>query len=529
MTSSPLVFAHRGSSAALPEHTLAAYLRALDEGADGLECDVRLTRDGHLVCVHDRRLERTSNGRGRVSARTLAELDALDFGSWHPGPRRAGRRDRRAARPRPRPPAHPRPAARRGPRRRPPGPAADRDQTPVAGTAPSVERRLVELLRRHGLADPAPGRPGTGDRDVVLAAGAAPGARAGARAADRASAGGAAARRAAAAGCRSAPGSPARASAWSAPGPRWSRRCRRPATRCTSGRSTSRTTSTWSCATASTASSPTARATCSTDLGTVRSGPGDCRTRDRRQGRLSRMAERLDYMPDASTTPAHRRASVIDWINAGEAGLPALNHLLRGGAGRRSARWACRSPSTARAAAGSSPPPAQCGWALGRPVDRDHPAIAGCWPARAAGTCRCGCLDGDARRPAARAAACSRMLGARAEVGGLVVGSLQAYFAEPTARPAPRSTPSWRTWPPAPPTCTATRPACPCTATARWSPRSPTAWRSSTATAPSGCGTRPPSGSPACRAAEVLGQPAAVPDAAGRAGARPPAAGRHAG
>ncbi|MFC7547074.1 glycerophosphodiester phosphodiesterase [Plantactinospora sp. GCM10030261] len=81
----PLVFAHRGSSAALPEHTLAAYLRAIDEGADGLECDVRLTRDGHLVCVHDRRLDRTSNGRGRVSARTLAELDALDFGSWHPG------------------------------------------------------------------------------------------------------------------------------------------------------------------------------------------------------------------------------------------------------------------------------------------------------------------------------------------------------------------------------------------------------------------------------------------------------------
>jgi glycerophosphoryl diester phosphodiesterase len=83
-TGGPLVFAHRGSSDALPEHTLAAYLRALDEGADGLECDVRLTRDGHLVCVHDRRLNRTSNGRGRVSKHTLAELDALDFGSWHP-------------------------------------------------------------------------------------------------------------------------------------------------------------------------------------------------------------------------------------------------------------------------------------------------------------------------------------------------------------------------------------------------------------------------------------------------------------
>ena len=84
MTALPHVYAHRGSSAALPEHTLAAYLRALDDGADGVECDVRLTRDGHLVCVHDRRLERTSNGRGRVSTKTLAQLDELDFGSWHP-------------------------------------------------------------------------------------------------------------------------------------------------------------------------------------------------------------------------------------------------------------------------------------------------------------------------------------------------------------------------------------------------------------------------------------------------------------
>jgi glycerophosphoryl diester phosphodiesterase len=80
----PLVFAHRGSSEALPEHTLGAYLRAAGEGADGLECDVRLTSDGHLVCLHDRRLERTSNGRGVVSEHTLAELNQLDFGSWHP-------------------------------------------------------------------------------------------------------------------------------------------------------------------------------------------------------------------------------------------------------------------------------------------------------------------------------------------------------------------------------------------------------------------------------------------------------------
>jgi glycerophosphoryl diester phosphodiesterase len=80
-----LVFAHRGSSDALPEHTLPAYLRAIQEGADGLECDVRLTNDGHLVCLHDRRLGRVSNGRGPVSEHTLAELDSLDFGGRHPG------------------------------------------------------------------------------------------------------------------------------------------------------------------------------------------------------------------------------------------------------------------------------------------------------------------------------------------------------------------------------------------------------------------------------------------------------------
>jgi glycerophosphoryl diester phosphodiesterase len=79
----PLVFAHRGSSITHAEHTLDAYLLAIEEGADGLECDVRLTRDGHLVCLHDRRLDRTSDGRGRVSLHTLAELDRLDFGSWH--------------------------------------------------------------------------------------------------------------------------------------------------------------------------------------------------------------------------------------------------------------------------------------------------------------------------------------------------------------------------------------------------------------------------------------------------------------
>jgi glycerophosphoryl diester phosphodiesterase len=76
------VVAHRGSSSARAEHTLGAYRQALEEGAEALECDVRLTADGHLVCVHDRRIDRTSNGQGVVSTLELAQLDSLDWASW---------------------------------------------------------------------------------------------------------------------------------------------------------------------------------------------------------------------------------------------------------------------------------------------------------------------------------------------------------------------------------------------------------------------------------------------------------------
>ncbi|MET8525356.1 glycerophosphodiester phosphodiesterase family protein [Micromonospora sp. NPDC005172] len=151
----PLVFAHRGASYDLPEHTLAAYLRALDEGADGLECDVRLTRDGHLVCVHDRRLDRTSNGRGLVSARTLAELEALDFGSWHPGSAPSGDL----------PPDESHTRLLTLTRLLDAVLAAGRPVRLLVETKhPSrygsqVERRLVDLLRQYGLADPAPDDP----------------------------------------------------------------------------------------------------------------------------------------------------------------------------------------------------------------------------------------------------------------------------------------------------------------------------------------------------------------------------------
>ncbi|MEP6816973.1 MAG: glycerophosphodiester phosphodiesterase family protein [Marmoricola sp.] len=78
----PQVVAHRGSSDANAEHTLGAYLAALVEGAEALECDVRLTADGHLVCVHDRDLRRTASTNGIVSTMELAALDQLDFASW---------------------------------------------------------------------------------------------------------------------------------------------------------------------------------------------------------------------------------------------------------------------------------------------------------------------------------------------------------------------------------------------------------------------------------------------------------------
>jgi len=76
------VVAHRGASEENAEHTLGAYLKALEAGADGLECDVRLTADGHLVCVHDRDLRRTGSNRGVVSTMELKELHELDVATW---------------------------------------------------------------------------------------------------------------------------------------------------------------------------------------------------------------------------------------------------------------------------------------------------------------------------------------------------------------------------------------------------------------------------------------------------------------
>ena len=78
----PQVIAHRGASHENVEHTLRAYTKALEQGADALECDVRLTADGHLVCVHDRDLRRIASHKGVVSAMELAALSELDLAAW---------------------------------------------------------------------------------------------------------------------------------------------------------------------------------------------------------------------------------------------------------------------------------------------------------------------------------------------------------------------------------------------------------------------------------------------------------------
>ena len=85
MTGDPLVIAHRGASGRWAEHTRAAYLQAIDDGADGLECDVQLTADRVLVCWHDATVDRTSDGHGPLHAFTWAQLRSLDVASWKDG------------------------------------------------------------------------------------------------------------------------------------------------------------------------------------------------------------------------------------------------------------------------------------------------------------------------------------------------------------------------------------------------------------------------------------------------------------
>jgi glycerophosphoryl diester phosphodiesterase len=93
MNSMPLILGHRGASAVAPENTLAAFSRALQDGAEGIEFDVRLSRDGVPVVIHDASLRRTALIDKLVSDLTSEELKKIDVGSWFAGarPREASR------------------------------------------------------------------------------------------------------------------------------------------------------------------------------------------------------------------------------------------------------------------------------------------------------------------------------------------------------------------------------------------------------------------------------------------------------
>lgn len=78
----PVIFAHRGASAHAPENTLAAFELALEQKADAIELDVKLSADGHAVVIHDSTLDRTTGRHGRVKDLSLAELQSLDAGSF---------------------------------------------------------------------------------------------------------------------------------------------------------------------------------------------------------------------------------------------------------------------------------------------------------------------------------------------------------------------------------------------------------------------------------------------------------------
>lgn len=70
----PYVMAHRGNRALCPENTLASFQQAIQDGADILETDLHLSKDGHFMCIHDETIDRTTDGSGKVAEMTLAEL-----------------------------------------------------------------------------------------------------------------------------------------------------------------------------------------------------------------------------------------------------------------------------------------------------------------------------------------------------------------------------------------------------------------------------------------------------------------------
>lgn len=87
----PLLIAHRGANLRAPQNTLPAFQAAIENGADGVEFDVQMTKDGELVICHNFEVDETSDGKGLVVDLSFAELRSLDFGSWF-SPKFAGTR-----------------------------------------------------------------------------------------------------------------------------------------------------------------------------------------------------------------------------------------------------------------------------------------------------------------------------------------------------------------------------------------------------------------------------------------------------
>lgn len=77
-----LIIGHRGASGEAPENTLAAFQLALQQGCDGIELDIHLTKDGQLAVIHDENIKRTTNGEGLIGEMTSAEMKKYDAGSW---------------------------------------------------------------------------------------------------------------------------------------------------------------------------------------------------------------------------------------------------------------------------------------------------------------------------------------------------------------------------------------------------------------------------------------------------------------
>lgn len=153
------VIAHRGASFDAPEHTFAAYDLALAQGADWIEQDLQMTRDGQLVVLHDDALDRTARGpaaacTGLVRERTRAQLADCEVGSWfnaeHPERARPGYATERI-------PTLDEVLARYGSR------ARYYTETKNPAEAPGMEDSLLVLLRRHGLL----GRGGDEGRVIV--------------------------------------------------------------------------------------------------------------------------------------------------------------------------------------------------------------------------------------------------------------------------------------------------------------------------------------------------------------------------